>query len=325
MGLVFLIFFITGSIPWWIGNLQQGLQSQLAELFGSAIAIDRANWLTRSASHLLYFIFLGLPAVFSFRPPWEVRWLAIPMLPFVLMIWVYITIRFVKLIKLSSTGLPPPWGMMLGSMALLIAGFVFTPFGMDPSGRYFLPLLIPVSLIFAWVIERSVKLIKYEIIILAVVIIYHAIGTWQCAAKFPPGITTQFDEISWIDHRYDGQLMDFLRKNGETRGYTNYWVSYPLAFLSNEEILFSPRLPYHADLRYTSRDDRIPAYTEIVKTSPRIAYITTFNPNLDKRLVDEFRKIGVSWNEEQIGDFHIYYQLSKPVHPEDISLGLDTP
>jgi hypothetical protein len=273
----------------------------------------------------LYFIFLGLPAVFSFRPPWEVRWLAIPMLPFVLMIWVYITIRFVKLIKLSSTGLPPPWGMMLGSMALLIAGFVFTPFGMDPSGRYFLPLLIPVSLIFAWVIERSVKLIKYEIIILAVVIIYHAIGTWQCAAKFPPGITTQFDEISWIDHRYDGQLMDFLRKNGETRGYTNYWVSYPLAFLSNEEILFSPRLPYHADLRYTSRDDRIPAYTEIVKTSPRIAYITTFNPNLDKRLVDEFRKIGVSWNEEQIGDFHIYYQLSKPVHPEDISLGLDTP
>ncbi len=150
---------------------------------------------------------------------------------------------------------------------------------------------------------------------------YQLIGTLQCALRYPPGLTTQFYEPTIIDHRADRDLIDFLRQAGETRGYTNYWVSYPLAFHSEEEILFAPRLPYHLDLRYTPRDDRYPPYLEAVERSARTAYITTRNPTLDAYLSSQLRALGVSWQEKQIGDYHVYYQLSRAVRPQEIGLG----
>ena len=41
--------------------------------------------------------------------------------------------------------------------------------------------------------------------------------------------------------------MDFLEAEGLERGYSNYWVSYRIAFLSGERLIFVPRLPYKAD------------------------------------------------------------------------------
>lgn len=51
--------------------------------------------------------------------------------------------------------------------------------------------------------------------------------------KNPPGITTQLDAVTWLDKQYD-RLIAFLQENGVTRGYSNYWVAYPLAFLSRK-------------------------------------------------------------------------------------------
>jgi hypothetical protein len=213
--------------------------------------------------------------------------------------------------------------MLIGSVGLLTAGYLFTPFGLDPSGRYFIPLAVPLALLLAWVMVSFIKKQWLLTTLVLFLLAYHAIGTWQCAAKTPPGITTQFDDITWIDHRYDNELMTFLRDTGETRGYSNYWVAYPLAFLSNEEIIFSPGLPYHADLRYTARDDRYPAYTRMVQASEKTAYITTFNPALDEKIQQELKKLDIGWKEKVIGDYRIYYQLSKPVQPAELGIGSD--
>ena len=86
-------------------------------------------------------------------------------------------------------------------------------------------------------------------------------------------------------------------------------------------MIFIPRLPYHLDLRYTPRDDRYAAYTELVDKSQRVAYITTRNPQLDAYLVEQFVSLEVSWEEHQIGDYHIYYGLSRAVRPQEIGLG----
>jgi hypothetical protein len=137
----------------------------------------------------------------------------------------------------------------------------------------------------------------------------------------PPGITTQFDSVTQIDHSDDQALIKFLMDHHEYFGYTNYWVSYPLAFLSEERLIFVPRLPYHQDLRYTLRDDRYEPYDKIVQQSERIAYITTNNENLDQQLRSGFSSLGVDWQEAKIGDFQIYYQLSRVVHPGEIGLG----
>ncbi len=143
----------------------------------------------------------------------------------------------------------------------------------------------------------------------------------QCALRFPPGLTTQFDAQTLIDHGYDQQLIDFLVKNKETYGYTTYWAAYPLAFLSGEKLIFVPRLPYHTDMVFTPRDDRYAPYDAQVASSPRVAYITARFPALDDLLRSKFTASGISWSEQQIGDYRVFYRLSSPLRPEEIGLG----
>jgi len=150
-------------------------------------------------------------------------------------------------------------------------------------------------------------------------------GTIESAFRNPPGFTTQFNLITQIDHNYDQALIEFLERNGERWGYTNYWVSYPLAFLSYEELIFILRLPYHQDFRYTSRDDRYAPYDRIVAEGDQVAYITTDHPALEDYLRSSFTALGVTWEEACIGDYKIFYQLSRVVLPKEIGLGVTTP
>jgi hypothetical protein len=204
----------------------------------------------------------------------------------------------------------------------LLAGFVFAPYGADPSGRYFVPLAIPLALIAAaFIVKISKRSRQFASGLVALVLAYHLSGTVQSVLHFPPGITTQFDATTQIDNRYYDDLIDFLRANDERYGYTNYWVSYPMAFLSSEECLYSPRLPYHQDFRYTPRDDRYPAYSSMVRASEKVAYITTHHPELDSYLRAQFSARSIAWGEKMIGDFHVFYALSAAIHPEEIGLG----
>jgi hypothetical protein len=157
-------------------------------------------------------------------------------------------------------------------------------------------------------------------VVVVLILSAHLWGTFQVARLFPPGLTTQFDRVTQIDHTYDQELIQFLRSKGEIRGYTNYWVAYPLAYLSDEELIFVPELPYHQDLRYTPRDNRYSEYNLMVNQAEKVAYITTNNPPLDMQIRSGFKKQNVSWRETQIGDYHIYYQLSKRTPPELLGL-----
>jgi hypothetical protein len=160
-------------------------------------------------------------------------------------------------------------------------------------------------------------------IIIGLVLIFNLWGTIQTVDNTPPGVTTQFDAVTQIDHGYDQELIDFLRTQGEAFGYTNYWVAYPLAFLSSEELIFIPKLPYHPDMRYTSRDDRYEPYQKEVDQAFQAAYITTNNPLLDDHLRTGFDNLGLEWKEKVIGDYQVYYGLSEKVTPEQIGLGED--
>jgi hypothetical protein len=159
---------------------------------------------------------------------------------------------------------------------------------------------------------------------LILILFFNLGGTIQSGLKNPPGLTTQFDPVTQIDQNDMDELIGFLKSREELLGYTNYWVSYPLAFLSAEEIIYLPRLPYHEDFRYTSRDDRYPPYREQIKKAQQIAYITTNHPELDSYLRSNFEDQGITWKEILIGDFQIFYDLSAVVRPQDIGLGRTT-
>lgn len=310
--------FALGALPWGLYALQNGAAQLLSELTGSAVAVEHAPWILRVVGHLTNLLLLGVTAVFGFRPPWAVVWLGLPLLPFVLLFWAGV-IGFWARQSSASQPFYAEYRLLSGVVLTLSVAFIATSFGVDPSGRYFLPVTIPLVLAAAEMVQSIQWGGRWRYALLALVLGYQAWGTVQLAQRFPPGLTTQFYAPSIVDHRYDAELIRFLDAQGETRGYSNYWVSYPLAFLSDERLIFTPRLPYHPDFRYTARDDRYPPYAEQVERSQRIAYITTAGvPQVTEHLRSELKRLGVSSSEQVIGDYHVFYGLSRVVRPAEM-------
>ena len=103
-----------------------------------------------------------------------------------------------------------------------------------------LPLSVPLAL-FAAQFILEMKLPRWlRFAIPAVLVAFHVWGNVDCALRNPPGITPQFDLKAGVDHRYDAELIAFLRSEGELRGYSNYWLAFPLAFKTGEEIIYEP-------------------------------------------------------------------------------------
>ena len=315
---------LVGSSPWWGTAILDGNLAVLTELAGGAIAGAReGSWIIQPFKRTINLIVFGGSVVTGIRPPWSITWLMLPLMPFLLVFWLAVFLYSLrKLITLKlTTDLS-----LLGLIGLILAvGFIFSPYGDDPSGRYFLPLLMPMSLYGADLIATQLGGRRIlEIGLVCFLLLYNLGGIIQSVKTNPPGLTTQFDPVAQVDHSQMDELIDFLQTNDITAGYSNYWVSYPLAFLTQEEIIFVPRLPYHEDFRYNSRDDRYRPYTALVSSSSEVAYITTHHPELDKYLVDQFVDKEISWKQERIGDYTVYYQLSAPIHVEEIGLGITT-
>jgi hypothetical protein len=286
--------------------------------------VERGSWLARTGMHLVSFLILGVSVLFGLRPPWDVRWLVLPLIPFVLFFWAAV-LWFWQRRWREPDPHRAQYTLLAGVVGVLVAGFLLTPFGIDPSGRYFVPLSVPLALVAAqmllWARGRYRLRGWHTAAMVGLVLVFHAAGTVQSGMAYPPGITTQFYRPSRVDHRADADLAAFLRANGEQTGYTNYWVAYPLAFHSREELVFLPRLPYHPDMRYTPRDDRYQPYAQRVLDRPSTAYITTHNPLLDTHIRAELEALSVTWKEAVIGDYRVYYALSRTFHPPEMGLG----
>nr|HID14650.1 hypothetical protein [Anaerolineae bacterium] len=310
--------FGVGSLPWWLGNLSR-VGVAVAELSGAAVrsTATAGGLLSNIGARTFNFVILGLPALFGLRFPWSVEgpplWLAVPALALYLGGLGYGLRR-----PHSHTPILQNRLLLWGVCGALFLGFILTPFGGDPSGRYFLPLYLPLFIFTADALTALRERVgHWAWVLLGAVLAFNLVGTAQAAFTNPPGITTQFEAITQVDHCYDAALIRFLRAHDGTRGYSNYWVAYPIAFLSGEEIILVPRLPYKADLRYTSRDDRYAPYGEAVEASPTVVYVTTNHPTLDELLREQFRSLGVDFREAQIGDYHIFYNLSRKVTPDE--------
>jgi len=330
--------FAVGSLPWWLGNLGH-VDTGVAELFGTAVrSTATADSLVGNVgARALNFVILGLPALFGLRFPWDVEGppllLAVPALALYLGAVAFAARRPLphpSLTRSSSTPSSPARSpqsassarpLLWGMCATLFLGFVLTPFGGDPSGRYFLPLYLPLFVFTAELLTALWERVgRWAWVLLGTILVFNLAGTIQAASTNPPGITTQFEAITQVDHRYDAELIGFLQAHGATRGYANYWVAYPIAFLSQEEIILVPRLPYKADLRYTSRDDRYAPYGEWVEASSTAVYVTTNHPVLDGLLQEQFAALGVRYRELQIGSYHVFYDLSRKVTPDELNL-----
>jgi 4-amino-4-deoxy-L-arabinose transferase-like glycosyltransferase len=311
-----------GMIPWLAAAITGSLGVLVRELFGSAVAGASSSslpvaWLEHTRNLLL----LGGPVILGLRAPWETRWLGLPLLPLALAIWACVFLHAISVLGRRDDQRAGRW-IVAGVALLSAAGFVLTSFGADPSGRYFLPMAMPLA-IFAgsFIADLQARTDSRWLSALVLVLLaFHLWGIVDCASRNPPGITTQFDPVARVDTESYDDLVAFLEAHGEYAGYSNYWVTYPLAFLSEERLIFVPRLPYHEDFRYTARDDRYAPYSAIVNAASRVAYITTNHPALNEVLRADLSSRGVAFTEADIGGFHIFYALSEKATPEMLGL-----
>ena len=313
---------LVGLLPILVWATTNNPQLLFEELTGSAIGgVFEGEWVVGLLERIRNFLLFGPSAILGFRAPWEVQLLARPLFPLSFIFWTLVLARMVHLLRRKDESRPERM-LLAGVMIILFLGFVLTPFGGDPSGRYFVPLY-PFLVIFAAEFIQSLARGRFGPVVayglLGGILLFHAWGTLEKALRNPPGITTQFDVSTWIDHQYDADLISFLEEHDELTGYTNYWVTYPIAFQSNEELLFTPLLPYHLDLRYTSRDNRYEPYNNVVESANKVAYITLQNQsNLNTILRITFRDQGISWDETNIGDYVVFHNLSKTIRPSDM-------
>ncbi len=321
-----IVGLIIGSLPLFFYGYQYGWLNMIWEYTGGAIAgVEGLAYPYQVGQHVLNFLILGITVILGFRPPWASNWLALPLIPFQLLFWIAVGWFAVSDIRYRGNNLRAEKLLLLAPIVILLVAFIFSPFGADPSGRYFIPVILPMSLYAAGMIIYTKK--KNALLgtgLLLLVVGFHLCGFIQITYYDSTGFTTQFDSVTQVDQAYMGDLIDFLEANGELRGYTNYWVSYPLAFLSSERVIFIPRLPYHDDFRYSERDDRYSPYYEMVTDANKVAYITSNHEKLDMHLREEFQRLDIKWREETIGDFRVFYDLSAVVRPADIGLGTNS-
>jgi 4-amino-4-deoxy-L-arabinose transferase-like glycosyltransferase len=311
--------FLTGSFPWWWEVIRAGLGPFINELTGSAVAVEQGPFIIRSLLHLRNFVLLGVPVTFGLRPPWSTDWIMLPWGAISIAVWIAIFIGFGRFFRTRVEKLTLV--LILGPIAILFLAFILTSFGVDPSGRYFLPIYPLMAVMFGVSLAEQ-RLCRWYVIAAGVVVIlgYQLTGIID-SIKQAAGLSTQFYEPARIDQTDLGEVLDYLEQEGELCGYSSYWFAYPAALVSEERIIFVPKLPYHPDLRYTPRDNRYQPYSDFVDGCARVAYVTTKNPNLDEFLAEQLTLRGVTWKEKVIGDFRLFTELSVKVVPVEIGLG----
>lgn len=319
--------FAIGAAPWWIAILTD--PSVLADLAGARVAEVPTHSFGVVGQRLLSLILFNLTALFGLRPPWSVDWIVLPVGIGIALLYILILWQQARRVALRRDDDYRWIGVtsLLGGWVLILAAVVLTRFGNDPTGRYLIPLYPPLAILAADWLAHERRSLSYSIshaatwkpmLLVGLIVAFNLWGNVRSVLRNPPGLTTQFDLISHIPHHHDDDLIAFLDSIGANRGYSNYWVALRLAFLTDEQIVFASRLPYKADLSYTYLDERYPPYAAAVEAANVVVYVTSNLPTLDAVLRERFEAHGVSFREEQIGEYTVFHHLSRRVSPEEL-------
>jgi 4-amino-4-deoxy-L-arabinose transferase-like glycosyltransferase len=326
-----IIGFAVGALPWMIGTLQRGPGATLGDLSGAWFSVSGLNGSQGVGFHALTLVLFNLPALFGLRPSWSVDWIALPIGALIAMLYLFVIWRAARRVAGRGESIEPSSRLMLLSLLLgwlvLLAIFVASPFGGDPTGRYLLPLYPMLAILTGdWLgrLRHSLERTPHQwgrIIPSALLVMclgYNLWGNVRSMIENPPGLTKQFDPISQIPHDHDQELIAFLDAIGVDRGYSNTWVTFRFAFLTHERIIFSPRLPYKADMSYTYGDDRYLSYSQAVDEAEKVVYVTSNHPVLDAAIRRRLAELHVTFSEKKIGPYTVFYDLSQRVSPDDL-------
>jgi hypothetical protein len=314
--------FFLFSLPWWMQALA-GLQVLYNP--GQSASVPPLSF------RLLAFLGLTVPSFFGFREPWATEVIFWPVLAAALLIFYLAAILFAirrlssRLLGHDDTASPALDGLgfaVLGAQVLGWALLYFgTRFSLDATGRYILPLYPALFIVSGLLLERVASWRRPAAIgLLAALVAFNLAAHIRAVQVVPPGITAQMNPALQFGNASDQALIDFVAAHGG-RGYSHHWISYKIAFLSNDHVILAAHLPFRSDLYWNPLDDRYPPYAAAVAASPRPVYVTHREPNLEAYLQRAFAERQVTYSIQDIGPYRVYYDLSAAIAPREIGLG----
>jgi 4-amino-4-deoxy-L-arabinose transferase-like glycosyltransferase len=297
--------FFVGSAPWWVFNLENNFAGLGFLIGGSGGQFAGTDVFSLPIGQRLIGLFLlGLPTLFGLRFPWQPTFFA----PLVGVIVLGLAVAAVYRLLRRDTLKPDGRTLVLGMIGLFCVLYFASRFSFDPTGRYFLPLAVPVAILLATLVD-AIRVQLAQIAIVVLLLGYYAAGQMSAATTNPPGLTTQFNLDTHIPNDDDQALITFLTERELYHGYTNYWISFRMAFLSGERLQYSASLPYKPDLSYTPLDERYPPYRTASDEAERIAYVTANIDEVRVRLEAIFEAAGVRYQRAQVGVYWVYYDF----------------
>ncbi len=119
---------IIGAAPILIYAIENGTGTLMSEFLGSAISgASATNIFLSIYDHLINLFLFGTTATFGLRPPWEIRWLGVPLIPLAMGFWLLViglTIRNMRNRDNASEG---RW-LLGGVVVTLMTAFILTQF-----------------------------------------------------------------------------------------------------------------------------------------------------------------------------------------------------
>jgi 4-amino-4-deoxy-L-arabinose transferase-like glycosyltransferase len=310
------IAFILASLPWW---------SQA--LTGLTVIYNPDNPATIPSLYVRLFAFLTimLPAFIGIRPPWqaEIIW---PVLSAAILLF-YLAVFLYTIPRLRRNDPEAPTVDRLGFALLALQVLIWcllyfsTRFSSDATGRYIFPLYLVLPIAAALLLERLYRWRRpVALFVLAAVLAFNLATHLWAIQTMPPGLTTQMSPDFWYGNHYDQALIDFLADHGD-RGYSHHWISYKIAFLSDEQVILSALLPYSPPgpgPTWNNLPERYPPYQAAVEASPTRVYVTHREPHLESYLRQAFNERGITYQIQDIGPYRVYYDFSAVITPQEI-------
>jgi len=181
---------------------------------------------------------------------------------------------------------------LLWTVAITYCFLVF--FGLNRD-RYLIPILLIIPFALALSIQRIASLLNWRVTSVAVASLLLLNGLanfWDAKPRYPD---------------YQG-LAEFLESKGLTCGYAPYVAAYPLVYLSNERLIYTPAL-------HEPEYDRYAKYTAFFTHAENPAFVF-----VDQAGADHFRQgltdLNTSSKEQPWGLFQIFHDLAPNVDME---------
>ncbi len=315
--------FLIGGAPWWVYNLRH----DWAALHFLTGGFETAPGVTpiSPGEAALGLLVLGIPALYGLRFPWEAGFsitigTALGGLILLLLFTDLLASASARRRGESPTSDPAAFGwarrwVWLTTCVFAVV-FIASPFS-DATGRYLMPVWIPVTIGLALGLDRLRRAGRMiPALALAILLVMQA-GQVIRAAHTGTGLTPQLVERLRAPATDDNALIAFLKDENYTAGYASYWTAFRVIFRAHDAIILDTALPAE-DRGLIASDNRYPPYRAEVEAAPRVVWITQNFPELDALIVARLDAAGIGYQTQAIGLYRVYYAFSTRVSPPEL-------